>query len=396
MAQFLIAVYTFFQNMTGSFQLADLFDILVVTLLIYIVLLLLKRTHSYFILGGIATLFFVYLIARLFNLYLTGLLFQSFFTFFIIIIVIVFQKELRNFFEWISILGRLSGKRPKTMPERIRDIITKSTEYFSARRIGALIVFQGRQPLERLLDGGVGLDGKISAQLLLSIFDPATPGHDGAVIINADRVKKFAVHLPLSERFKGGELGTRHRSAVGLSERSDAFVIVVSEERGTISLARFGALTVLDGTEELEQKLEEFFKEISLISEGKPWYSWVTSNFREKVLALGFAFFLWFLFVFQLGDISREYDIPIEFRFLAKEYVIDQVEPKEIMLALSGRTPNFQLLDPENLKVMIDASQYSEGWQKIKIEENIISYPSSLNVVQFSPKTIKFHIKKVE
>ena len=383
------------QNFADTFSLKDVFDILIVTFLVYLLVLLLKRTHSYFVLGGMLLLFGVYAVAYEFNFYLTSLLLQYFFTFFIVILAVVFQRELRNFFEWIFVLGLFARQKSKSMSEITSSEIIETLEYLAQKKIGALIVLGGIQPLGRLLEGGFALGGHVSKPLLLSIFDPSSPGHDGAVVIEGDQVKKFGVHLPLAEKFQRyKELGTRHRSALGLSERSDALVLIVSEERGTISVAHHGELQPAETPESLRKEIKEF------LSEGdagpRPWHRWFTQNLREKTIALGTAVILWFVFVFQFGVVSRDVRLPVEFRFLPKAYIVDEIDPREITVTLSGRNQAFYLFDPKNSHATIDLSDVIEGYQRTKIEADNVSVPSSLTVTNIAPKTILYHIKQTQ
>ena len=384
-----------FTNIVMHLQVKDFFDILVVAALFYLILLLLKRTHSFFMLDGIILLFLIYVGARFFQLYLTQLLFQYFFTFFVVVIVVVFQKEIRSFFEWISVRGRLKRRAKSGIGEEetLIETIIKSVKYLAEKKIGALIVLPGEQPLVRFLEGGFDLNGRVSMPLLLSIFDPTSPGHDGAVLIEEDVVKKFAVHLPLADHLEGlRNVGTRHRAAVGLSERSDALTIVVSEERGTVSLAQFGTLSTMKDFEELEGRLRAFFRTGAHFVERKPWVHWITNNWPQKLSAIVLAVFLWFTLVFQLGFLQRQMSVPIEFRFLPNGLVVDQVVPQEVDVTLSGRSGDFSLLKPDSLHVVVDASDFEVGWQRVVMSQSLIQVPQALTIVNFTPKAIQFHI----
>lgn len=276
----------------------DALDILLVAFLIYLVLVLLRRTHSFFILGGIFVLFAIYSLALLFNLFLTGIILQYFFTFLIIIIVVVFQKEFRNFFEWLFVLGWHRQKRA-TVPENTVTEILETTQYLADKKRGAIIVLSGIEPINRFLENGIPLNGHLSKTLLLSIFDPSSPGHDGAVVVEGARVKEFGAHLPLADKFFNyKDLGTRHRSALGLSERSDALVVVVSEERGTISLAHHGELTVMKDADELKERLTTFL--IQENNSENSWQRWFLQNTGEKVLAFLISLALWILLVLRI------------------------------------------------------------------------------------------------
>ena len=392
---FLATLSDIFKNLSFiNLQPKDFIDVLIVAFLIYAILLLLKRTHASFILAGILILVAVYLGARFFNLYLTGIMLQAFFASFIVILVIIFQKELRNFFEWISISGRAVLKR-KVISEVSENEIVQAAEYLAHHKIGALIVLVGKQPIDRFLEGGINLDGEISVPLLLSIFDPSSPGHDGALIIEGNKIKKFSAHLPLATQFKKiGNLGTRHRAALGLAQSSDAFIIVVSEERGIISAAHQGNLCELSGAGELKVVLDKYIKEKILPSPEPWWRKMFFHNLREKIIAAFLAMLLWFIFVSPSGTISREFEVPVEFRFQSSELLIE-ANPKTVSITLNGRIQDFELLNTGNLKILIDASDFQEGTQKIKVEDKLISRPGTLSVTAFSPKTIQVTVKKL-
>lgn len=376
-----------------NLQPKDFIDILIVAFLIYAILLLLKRTHASFILAGILILVIVYLTARFFNFYLTSIILQAFFASFIVILVIIFQKELRIFFEWISVSGRAAFKR-KIISETSENEIVQAAEYLAHHKIGALIVLAGKQPIDRFIESGINLDGEISVPLILSILDPTSPGHDGALIIEGNKIKKFSAHLPLATQFKKiGNLGTRHRAALGLAQSSDAFIIVVSEERGVISIAHQGNLRELAGAGDLKTALDRFIKEKILPSPEPWWRKMLFRNLREKIIATALAVFLWFIFVSPSATISREFEVPVEPRFQSSDLIIE-TNPKSIAVTLNGRIQDFELLNPANLKVLIDASNFQEGTQKIKIEDKLINRPNAFSVTAFSPKTIQVTVKK--
>ena len=148
------------------------------------------------------------------------------------------------------------------MSELIIGHIVRAIEQLIKNRAGALIVLPADQPIDRFTEGGVILNGRLPTPLLLSIFDPSSPGHDGAIVVEGDRVKKFGVHLPLAEKYQMyGNIGTRHRAGLGISEVSDAFTIIVSEERGTITIAHMGELKTLKNIKDLRAMLAEFVRE---------------------------------------------------------------------------------------------------------------------------------------
>jgi uncharacterized protein (TIGR00159 family) len=397
MPAFFINFFPTLQTILDVFTWRDAVDILIVAALLHFALVLFKRTNSFFIIDGIILLFIAYIAARFLNFYLTSLLLQYFFGFFILIMVIIFREELRSFFESISFWGRI--RRPswseKKGADGLLDSIKKALDYLSHNKIGALLVFPGHQPLDRLLQGGTLVNGEVSTSLIISIFDPTSPGHDGAMAIEGNRIERFGAHLPLAEKYqKLRNYGTRHRAAVGLSEKSDALVFAVSEERGTISMARFGTLTELKDAEEAERYMHEFFDEIALFKKASGWVKGFFTNIPEKFLVVGVSLVLWFSLVFQLGHVTKEFEIPVEFRFLNASTQITKITPPTIQVTLTGKSSDFELFEEKNIRVIIDASALELGPQRVTVEEAMIQVPRGVSIIDFSPNTIRFEVEE--
>lgn len=237
-------------------------DVLLVAIIIYWLYVLFRDTKAMYILYGFLILGLIYLLAEILRLETILWLIHKFFTFFIIAILIIFQPELRKVLERLG-RARFWGefkKVRKTHLEEIVDKITKAIEILSSQKIGALMVIKGKDNLSEYFTQGVILDARLSIELLLNIFHPGAPLHDGAVIIDGDRILAAAVTLPLVEGELTYTLGTRHRAAIGLSSETDALVIVVSEERGIISIARNGKLYENLTSEDLKKNIYTFLK----------------------------------------------------------------------------------------------------------------------------------------
>ena len=217
---------------------SDLADILLVTILIYTLLILLRGTRAMQMLWGLLVLVGVYLAAAGTGLVtLTSILGHTL-AVLPIAIIVLFQQEIRRMLTafgstgWLR-LGQPSGEDPVLLNE-----LAIAAQALAAKRIGALIAIERTDSLASWAETGIPLEARFSYDLLLNIFIPGTPLHDGAVIIRGDRIQAASCFLPLTTGHNlSSELGTRHRAAVGLSEETDALVIVVSEETGTISLA---------------------------------------------------------------------------------------------------------------------------------------------------------------
>ncbi len=215
-------------------------DILIVALVFYWVLARIKETRALRILWGLAILGLVYLIASLLNLNTLLWILRGFFAVLVVAIPVVFQPELRKLLERIGrnqFWRTLLANRAERMHQKMLSEIAEATEALAKSKTGALIVLKQRDSLADYEETGVPLHSDVTNELLLTIFFPKSPLHDGAVIITDNQITAAAATLPLSEKQKSYTLGTRHRAAIGLAQETDALVLVVSEERGTISIA---------------------------------------------------------------------------------------------------------------------------------------------------------------
>ena len=379
----------FIVTLLDSIRISDIFDIGVITVMSYVVLIWFKKTASRFVLMGIIILGIIYTVARFFHMYLTEYVLQGFFAILLIAMIVIFQEDLRRFFERLATWGVMPKKKSHFPLQDEVALITKATTALARRRRGALIVLRGRDHLERHLDGGITLQGKISGPLLESIFDPHSVGHDGAVILEDGEVTQFAARLPLSTNTREiGLLGLRHTAALGLTERSDALCIIVSEERGTISIAEGGTIHTLLGSEQLPPMLEDFFQKRGTRSRERSWFRKITENPWEKGIALVLACSLWAVFGYQTETIRRDFVIPIVYRNLPADWIIEEQKPKDATVTLMGPEQAFGLLNKETLKIAVDITAISEGKQTVVLQRNHVQHPSNLSVVGMRPAQI--------
>jgi uncharacterized protein (TIGR00159 family) len=214
----------------------DLLDILGASLFVYAVLYFLRITKGIQILKGLIFLALIWALASLLDLRTVSTIFEKLWTVGLFSLVVIFQPEIRKALSKLGQATRLTFSKP--LEERVVERIVRACAFMSERQIGALIVIERNQNLEPLLEGCVTIDAVVSVELLITIFDPLTPLHDGAVVIRGDRIAYASCVLPLS---KSSEIprkyGTRHRAGLGISEESDAIAVIVSEETGEISVA---------------------------------------------------------------------------------------------------------------------------------------------------------------
>ena len=373
-----------------TLRFMDIVDIAIISFMISAILTWFKDRASRFVFFGITLLGMVYIFARFFELYLTTIFLQSFFAILLFVLVVIFQEDLRRFFEKLAMLGRFRKMfSPVKSFNESADILAETVADFARKKIGALIVIQGKDPLDRHLTGCNPLEGLLSKDILSSIFDPHSSGHDGAVLIDGNRVQLFGCHLPLSTNASDhGNLGLRHTAALGLSERSDAICIVVSEENGTISLAKGEKLHKIASASALRVELEAFFEKNGPHSKKKFFERWFKENQREKVLAIVLACILWIVFGYQRETIRREFAVPIEYLNAPMELVLEEPKMVEAKVMLMGHAQAFQLLNPDDLKIAIDLEKIHSGKQDIYLTAKMVKNTSNLNVASINPERI--------
>ncbi|WP_066400956.1 diadenylate cyclase CdaA [Neobacillus mesonae] len=234
-----------FADWTFWKYISSIVDILLVWYVIYKLINIIRGTKAVQLLKGILVILIVRVVSDFFDLTTLSWMMQQVITYGFLAIIIIFQPELRRALEQ---LGRGKFFSRSTSPvedgqEKTVEAILKATDYMAKRRIGALISIERETGMSDYIETGIPLNSQISSELLINIFIPNTPLHDGAVIIQKNNVAAAACYLPLSESpFISKELGTRHRAALGISEVTDSLTVVVSEETGGISLTRNGEL----------------------------------------------------------------------------------------------------------------------------------------------------------
>ncbi|MCD4840278.1 MULTISPECIES: diadenylate cyclase CdaA [Neobacillus] len=234
-----------FADWTFWKYISSVVDILVVWYVIYKLINLIRGTKAVQLLKGILVILIVRVASDFFGLTTLSWMMQQVITYGFLAVIIIFQPELRRALEQLGrgkFFSRSTGVVDNEQEKTVEAII-KATDYMAKRRIGALISIERETGMSDYIETGIALNSHISSELLINIFIPNTPLHDGAVIIQKNNVAAAACYLPLSESpFISKELGTRHRAALGISEVTDSITVVVSEETGNISLTKNGEL----------------------------------------------------------------------------------------------------------------------------------------------------------
>lgn len=244
----------------------DLIDIAVISVMVYYLIILVKETRAEQLIKGFVAILIFAQLSDWLNLHTVNWVLSNILTAGFILVIVVFQPELRRIFErlgrsqgWLSKLVSNNGAENK-QNAKVEELV-RACSSLARQKIGALIVLEGNTGLSDVIENGTSIDGFVTAELLINIFIPNTPLHDGAVVIRGDRILAAAVFLPLTQnKSLEKDLGTRHRAAIGISERSDALVIVVSEETGHISVCRNGRISRYIDEGSLKNILNDFYE----------------------------------------------------------------------------------------------------------------------------------------
>lgn len=235
-----------FCNMINTLRFLDIIDIAIVAVCIYKLYMMIKETRAEQLVKGLVIIFIFVKISDSLKLYTVNWVLENMMTALAIMIIVVFQPELRKILETIGRSNILTKSFADIRGEKVDkcvEEIVHAVFSLSRQRIGALIIFERSTGLGDVVETGTVLNSAISSELLINIFIPNTPLHDGAVVIKNDTIKAAACFLPLStEQSISKELGTRHRAAIGMSEKSDCLALIVSEETGGISIAEHGKI----------------------------------------------------------------------------------------------------------------------------------------------------------
>lgn len=257
-------VENIFKNIVSSVGITDVLDIAIITFLIYKLLGFIRETRAEQLAKGLLLLVVATVLSKWMHLYTLHWLLSGLISAGLVAIVVIFQPELRRALEYLgrSRITNVFGEVDKEEAKRIVGQFVEAVDSMSASRTGALIVIEREISLNDIVETGTVIDSQITAQMIGTIFYEGTPLHDGAVIVRGDKLYAAGCVLPLTQNKElNKELGTRHRAGIGITENSDALVIIVSEETGVISIAQNGKLTrFLDG-KTIEKKLLNLYFE---------------------------------------------------------------------------------------------------------------------------------------
>ncbi len=363
----------------------DVVDILINSYILFRIYVLFQGTNAFRVLVGITSLWILQEVAASLGLILTSWVIRGITAAAAIIIIVVFRNEIRSALQARNLKTFLWGSPNQEQATPV-EIIADSVYQMGRKRVGALIVIPGREDFSEIVHGGISWDGTLSQEMLLSIFWPKNPVHDGAIIIQNNRITEVGVLLPLSQRMDLPTFyGTRHRAAAGLAERTDALVIAVSEERGRVTVAKGHTIKAVAQAEELVQILGEHLNLFDQTAQHKK---------RERlrltvaaVISLIIVTGIWFGFT-RSRDTFIALNVPIEYVNRPANLEILNTSIDEVRLQLYGSSALIRSLRPGQVQVRIDLSKASEGRNSIPITQENIVLPPGVFLNKVEPPTV--------
>jgi uncharacterized protein (TIGR00159 family) len=371
----------------------DIADIIIMSFLVYQLYSWFKHTKAFQVVIGLSSLGVVYLVTKNLGFFMTSWILQELGTVIFVLIIVIFQTEIRQALYRISPLRRIFGRQD---PGAAFDFAELCSTIFSlaSSKTGAILVFQRTEPIDEYLTNGVPLDSSISGDLLECIFKDGSPLHDGAVIIRNGRIVSASSHLPLSTSLAiPQQYGTRHRAGLGLSERSDAAVVIVSEERGEVSLALARELEKIDTAEELCERLQSLqllpTREEAHVTMAKR----IFGNFWPKFATVCVVFISWLVITARQGEIVTM-SAPVQFRNSPETLLVRSASAEEVELQLKTYSSLIQLPKEGELAAEVDLSKTRVGANKILFKKEDFTLPSGVVITRINPSSIRVVMEK--
>ncbi|MFZ5564399.1 MAG: diadenylate cyclase [Thermodesulfobacteriota bacterium] len=379
-------------NAIGNWR--SLLDIFLLAAGIFFLYRTLLSLGTWKIVTGILLAVIVFLVASLLDLKGIEWVYRHVSHVALIAVIVIFQPELRKIFERAALLR---GTRSVDQGAQLAELVAGSMWKLAAQRWGAILVLPGREPVNEWLSGGFALNGTPSEPLIMSIFDPGSPGHDGAVVLHNGSFTMFGVRLPMS-RSTGlaEEYGTRHHAAMGMSEQSDALVIVVSEERGRISLFKRGEMTPAADAGAVSRAIVNHWREsattpfeFSKIKRRKKAVS-------QMAVSLIIALLIWIPLIFEKSEsVERMISVPVQYTLSSSRLMLVGDRPTEVRLHMAGSMADLDRLLPSELSVQVDISKAVEGRQTFYITEDSLQLPKGVQLLDVSPSSLELEFAAI-
>jgi uncharacterized protein (TIGR00159 family) len=372
---------------TEFFSWRAVLDILLISAGLFFLYRTLLRLGTWKIMAGILLALVVFILANALGLKGIEWIYQNVSHVAVLGLIVIFQPELRKVLE----------KAVSVPPHRIKDqgtefqaLIAESLMKLAREHCGAILVFPGREPIKDKISGGYPLNAVPSMPLILSIFDPNSPGHDGAVIIDGNKLTQFGVRLPMSQTSRlSEEYGTRHHAAMGLAEQTDSLALVVSEERGKVSIFVNGTMQPAVTEDRITEAIVEHQQQMGFFRrDTAPWIRKRTLFQVAASLFIAVAFWST-LMLSQREVVERILPVNIDYTSPADDLALVGEKATEVKLHLTGPKSDIDTLAITPPSVKIDLSKMTKGTQTIIITSENIRLPKGVTLLDTSPQQLK-------
>ncbi len=371
----------------------DLVDILFLTVVVYQLYVWFRETRALRVIIGLVALGGIYSIAKFWGLFLTTWVFQILWQVLLILLLILFQAEIRQVLEKVSPMRYLRSRRrvfKKTFTIELSQLLFE----LAADRTGALIVLTRNDNPSEFIHAGQAIMALPDPALIKSIFNRYAPAHDGAVIITQDRITQMGCILPLSEDEDLPEkYGTRHRAALGLSELTDAVCLVVSEERSEVATVVDGKIVTWHDSEALSTHLSEVVVGPEIrVPKLKDFFTGAfVENWRTKLSALALVTIAWLILASQ-QEAQMTLTVPVQHNRIPSHLILGQGSTSTVDLTLSGRRNTIRTLRDQDIQVRVDVNDISSGRHLVKLSAKNIYLPFGVKIDQVAPQTIMVNL----
>jgi len=381
-------------SLTGIFTWRAIIDILIIGAGMFVLYRTLLGLGTWKIVTGILIAIVFFLFAKLLDLKGIEWVFNNISQVAAIALIIIFQPEIRKLLERAASIRRLKIAKDS---DSFSVLLAEAIFTMAQRRQGAIVVLPGKDPIGEWLSGGHPLDAKASIPLILSIFDSNSPGHDGAMVAQAGKLTKFGVRLPLSQSSMLTEdYGTRHHAAMGLAEKSDAMAIVVSEERGKVSMFVAGRMHPVANREQLVDSILAHWEGASTYSSSltKIKTKWLVLS--QMMLSLVVAVFFYSALIIAQGELlEKVITVPVEYTASPSNLVLVGDKSQEVRLHLSGPKVDLDSIDPGQLNAKIDLSKAVVGKQTFLITRDNLKLRQGVILLDVTPQSIELELAEI-
>ncbi|WP_332468465.1 diadenylate cyclase [Desulfogranum marinum] len=336
---------------------------------------------------GICSAFLFFVIASVLNLEGVEWIFRNISHVALLALIVIFQPELRKIFEKIVLIY---GHKKKIRVNSDIETLATSLWKMAQDHCGALVVIPGQESINDKISGGYALNADVSMPLVLSIFDHHSPGHDGALIFENNKLVRFGVRLPISESGRlGNDYGTRHHAAMGLAEQSDALALVVSEERGKVSLCSNGRMRGLESIKEIVAAINTHYRRYGFAEKQKGGFL-NRAVVAQIAVCVAIASIFWSsLVVVNQQIVERVITVPVEYASPKPGFVLAGEKIDEVKIHLTGTKSDLDNLSVAKTSVNVNLSEINEGAQSVLITKNNLRLPRNITLLDAVPASLE-------